>query len=148
LPDDLVVTDGWVVPAAELSERFSRSSGPVLAGHDGEHAVDEPARQPVEDAGAHPVRHGARPGQVDRQLDPGVGRVDALAARAGRAREPLGQLGGGNDPVVGDFEVVGHPSTLGETAGGSGEADPAGVSSTRRSVGRAAGGLLRSRGTF
>jgi ribosome-associated protein len=28
LPDDLVVTDGWVVPAAELSERFSRSSGP------------------------------------------------------------------------------------------------------------------------
>jgi ribosome-associated protein len=26
--DDLVVTDGWVVPAAELSERFSRSSGP------------------------------------------------------------------------------------------------------------------------
>jgi ribosome-associated protein len=26
--DDLVVSDGWVVPAAELSERFSRSSGP------------------------------------------------------------------------------------------------------------------------
>jgi ribosome-associated protein len=25
---DLVVGDGWVVPAAELSERFSRSSGP------------------------------------------------------------------------------------------------------------------------
>ena len=28
MPDDLVVTDGWAVPAAELSERFSRSSGP------------------------------------------------------------------------------------------------------------------------
>jgi ribosome-associated protein len=28
LPDDLVVTDGWRIPAAELSERFSRSSGP------------------------------------------------------------------------------------------------------------------------
>ena len=28
MSDDLVVTDGWVVPAAELSERFSRSSGP------------------------------------------------------------------------------------------------------------------------
>jgi ribosome-associated protein len=28
LADDLVVADGWVVPAAELSERFSRSSGP------------------------------------------------------------------------------------------------------------------------
>jgi len=26
--DDLVVSDGWTVPAAELSERFSRSSGP------------------------------------------------------------------------------------------------------------------------
>jgi ribosome-associated protein len=28
VPDDLVVTDSWAVPAAELSERFSRSSGP------------------------------------------------------------------------------------------------------------------------
>jgi len=28
LADDLVVADGWVVPAAELSERFSRASGP------------------------------------------------------------------------------------------------------------------------
>jgi len=26
--DDLEVADGWVIPAAELSERFSRSSGP------------------------------------------------------------------------------------------------------------------------
>ena len=26
--DDLEVTPGWVIPAAELSERFSRSSGP------------------------------------------------------------------------------------------------------------------------
>jgi len=26
--DDLVVTSSWTVPAAELSERFSRSSGP------------------------------------------------------------------------------------------------------------------------
>jgi len=28
LPDDLVVTGAWTVPDAELSERFSRSSGP------------------------------------------------------------------------------------------------------------------------
>lgn len=28
MPDDLQVTEAWVVPAAELSERFSRSSGP------------------------------------------------------------------------------------------------------------------------
>lgn len=28
MADDLVITDGWVLPAAELSERFSRSSGP------------------------------------------------------------------------------------------------------------------------
>jgi ribosome-associated protein len=28
LPDDLVVTGSWAVPAAELDERFSRSSGP------------------------------------------------------------------------------------------------------------------------
>jgi ribosome-associated protein len=28
LPDDLVVSDGWTVPGAALSERFSRSSGP------------------------------------------------------------------------------------------------------------------------
>ena len=28
LADDLAVATGWVIPAAELSERFSRSSGP------------------------------------------------------------------------------------------------------------------------
>ena len=28
MPDDLVVTPSWTIPAAELSERFSRSSGP------------------------------------------------------------------------------------------------------------------------
>ena len=28
MADDLEVADGWVIPAAELSERFSRSSGP------------------------------------------------------------------------------------------------------------------------
>ena len=28
MPDDLPVTGSWVVPAAELTERFSRSSGP------------------------------------------------------------------------------------------------------------------------
>jgi ribosome-associated protein len=28
VPDDLVVTDGLIIPDAELSERFSRSSGP------------------------------------------------------------------------------------------------------------------------
>ncbi len=28
MADDLEVLDGWVIPAGELSERFSRSSGP------------------------------------------------------------------------------------------------------------------------
>jgi ribosome-associated protein len=28
MADDLVVNEGWTIPAAELSERFSRSSGP------------------------------------------------------------------------------------------------------------------------
>ena len=28
MPGDLVVTRSWVIPASELSERFSRSSGP------------------------------------------------------------------------------------------------------------------------
>ncbi|QIG45540.1 aminoacyl-tRNA hydrolase [Nocardioides anomalus] len=28
MPDDLVVTDGWAIPAGDLHERFSRSSGP------------------------------------------------------------------------------------------------------------------------
>src|SRR4051794_22037032 len=28
LADELEVADGWVIPAGELSERFSRSSGP------------------------------------------------------------------------------------------------------------------------
>ena len=28
MPDDLHVVDDWVIPATELSERFSRSSGP------------------------------------------------------------------------------------------------------------------------
>jgi ribosome-associated protein len=35
--DDLVVTPGWTVPAAELSERFSRSSG---AGGQGVNTTD------------------------------------------------------------------------------------------------------------
>lgn len=28
MPDDLVITRSWTVPSADLSERFSRSSGP------------------------------------------------------------------------------------------------------------------------
>ena len=28
MADDLVVTRSWTIPAAELSQRFSRSSGP------------------------------------------------------------------------------------------------------------------------
>ena len=55
-------------------------------------------REPVQDARADPVGHGARPGEVDRQLDPRVGGVDALPTRAGRPREPLGQLPGRDRP--------------------------------------------------
>ena len=62
--------------------------------------------------GPQPVRHHVRPGHVDRELDPGVGGVDALAARPGRAREPLGQLAGRDHPAVGDLELVSHVSTL------------------------------------
>ena len=67
--------------------------GPVLAGGHGEHAVDQPAGEPLE-----------RPGRAGRSGSDGdpatskdsstrrVGGVDALAARARRPREPLGQL--------------------------------------------------------
>ena len=66
--------------------------GAVLAGRDGQHAVDQPRPEPRQ----HPLlevrRHRGRRGQVEGQLDPAVGGVDALPAGPRRAREAFAQL--------------------------------------------------------
>ena len=49
MADDLVVTRSWTVPAAELSERFSRSSGP---GGQGVNTADSRVELSVDLAGS------------------------------------------------------------------------------------------------
>ena len=67
MADDLHIADGWVVPAAELSERFSRSSGP---GGQGVNTTDSRVELSLDLA---------RPGAVPDRLR---GRVlDRLASR-------------------------------------------------------------------
>ena len=67
LADELVVADGWVIPAAELTERFSRSSGP---GGQGVNTTDSRVELSVDVT---------RPDAVPDRLRARV--VDRLAAR-------------------------------------------------------------------
>lgn len=86
----------------DLGEPLARGDpvaalGPVLGGVDRE---DGPV-QPRCEAGEEPIAllGGQRTGgsDVERELDSGVGGVDALAAGPGRPREALDEIGGGND---------------------------------------------------
>jgi ribosome-associated protein len=95
--EDLVVTQGWVIPAAELSERFSRSSGP---GGQGVNTADSRVELSVDvnRPGVVPDRLRAR--VLDRlatRLVDGVLSVTASEHRAQldnrrAARERLGDL--------------------------------------------------------
>ena len=65
--DDLPITDSWVIPAAELAERFSRSSGP---GGQGVNTTDSRVELSVDVT---------RPGVVPDRLRARV--LDRLASR-------------------------------------------------------------------
>ncbi|WP_166134454.1 alternative ribosome rescue aminoacyl-tRNA hydrolase ArfB [Nocardioides ochotonae] len=97
MPDDLPVSRSWVLPAAELTERFSRSSGP---GGQGVNTTDSRVELSVDLA-----RSGSLPESVrDRVLDRLAGRlVDGVLtvvasehrtqlANRKAARERLAQL--------------------------------------------------------
>jgi ribosome-associated protein len=82
LADDLVVADGWTIPGAELSERFSRSSGP---GGQGVNTTDSRVELSIDltRAGVVPARLRAR--VLDRlagRLVAGVLTVSASEHRA------------------------------------------------------------------
>jgi len=97
LPDDLPVSRSWVLPAAELSERFSRSSGP---GGQGVNTTDSRVELSVDVAGSASLPESLRERVLDRlagRLVDGVLTVVASEHRtqlANRkaARERLAQL--------------------------------------------------------
>jgi ribosome-associated protein len=68
LPEDLVVTGRWTVPDAELSERFSRSSGP---GGQGVNTADSRVELSYDVAGSPSLPDHLR----DRVLDRLAGRL-------------------------------------------------------------------------
>src|SRR6185312_1495866 len=82
--------------------------GTELGGRDGEHAVDQARAEAVEDAGALLLGEPLAGGQVDRELDPAVGGVHALAAGAGGAGEAPGQVPGRDRHAAADGEGPGH----------------------------------------
>jgi ribosome-associated protein len=80
--DDLEVLEGWVVPAGELSERFSRSSGP---GGQGVNTADSRVELSVDLNGPGVVPDGLRSRVLDRlasRLVDGVLTVTASEHRA------------------------------------------------------------------
>jgi ribosome-associated protein len=97
LADDLLISRSWVLPAAELSERFSRSSGP---GGQGVNTTDSRVELSVDLAGSASLPESLRERVLDRlagRLVDGVLTVVASEHRtqlANRkaARERLAQL--------------------------------------------------------
>jgi ribosome-associated protein len=87
LPDDpgrdLVVTDGWRIPAAELSERFSRSSGP---GGQGVNTADSRVELSVDLARPLVVPDRLRARVLDRLAGRLVDGVLTIAASEHRAQ--------------------------------------------------------------
>jgi ribosome-associated protein len=83
VPDDLVVTQAWVIPAGELTERFSRSSGP---GGQGVNTTDSRVELSVDltRPGAVPDRLRAR--VLDRLTTRLVDGVITIAAGEHRAQ--------------------------------------------------------------
>ena len=88
------------LPVAELRAVLGR-------GH-GEHAVDEPRREPAEHPRSlhRPERRGRR--EVETELDARVGRVHRLTARSRGAAEPPSQLALGDDDRAGHAQRAGH----------------------------------------
>ena len=69
-------------------------------GH-GDHAVDQPLREPVEHAGALHRAERRGPREVEAELHARVGGVHRLTARTGRTAEPPPQLALGDDHRTG-----------------------------------------------
>jgi ribosome-associated protein len=97
MPDDLVVSRALVVPAAELTERFSRSSGP---GGQGVNTTDSRVELSFDVAGSPSVPDHLRERMLERldnRLVDGVVTIAASEFRAQlanrqAARERLAQL--------------------------------------------------------
>ena len=97
MPDDLAVTGSWAVPAAELTERFSRSSGP---GGQGVNTADSRVELSYDVAGSPSVPEHLRARLLARLAGRLVDGVVTIAASEHRtqlanrraARERLAQL--------------------------------------------------------
>lgn len=97
MPEDLVVSRGFVVPDGELSERFSRSSGP---GGQGVNTADSRVELSYDVARSPSVPEWLRPRLLDRLGNRLVGGVLTIAASEHRtqlanrkaARERLAQV--------------------------------------------------------
>jgi ribosome-associated protein len=97
MPDDLVVTSRFVIPDGELSERFSRSSGP---GGQGVNTADSRVELSYDVAGSPSVPDHLRPRLLERLAGRLVGGVLTIAASEHRtqlanrraARERLAQV--------------------------------------------------------
>ncbi|WP_090859862.1 alternative ribosome rescue aminoacyl-tRNA hydrolase ArfB [Nocardioides lianchengensis] len=97
MPDDLVVTGSWAVPAGEMTERFSRSSGP---GGQGVNTADSRVELSYDVAGSPSVPEHLRARLLARLAGRLVDGVVTIAASEHRtqlanrraARERLAQL--------------------------------------------------------
>ncbi|BCJ58011.1 aminoacyl-tRNA hydrolase [Micromonospora endophytica] len=83
MDDGVRVTDGWVVPAAELRERFSRSSGP---GGQGVNTADSRVELSFDLAGSASVPESLRARALDRLAGRLVDGVLTIAASEHRAQ--------------------------------------------------------------
>lgn len=75
--------------------------GPVFGRVDHQDGAGQASVEPTEDALSLCLRQGTRRGDVDGELDTGVGRVDALAAGATGAREAFREIGARDDEPPG-----------------------------------------------
>ncbi|GIJ20056.1 alternative ribosome rescue aminoacyl-tRNA hydrolase ArfB [Micromonospora lutea] len=83
MDDGLRVTDRWVVPAAELRERFSRSSGP---GGQGVNTADSRVELSFDLAGSPSIPESLRTRALDRLAGRLVDGVLTIAASEHRAQ--------------------------------------------------------------
>ncbi|MEV7430996.1 alternative ribosome rescue aminoacyl-tRNA hydrolase ArfB [Nocardioides sp. NPDC092400] len=83
MPDDLVVTGRWTVPDAELSERFSRSSGP---GGQGVNTADSRVELSYDVAGSPSLPEHLRERVLARLAGRLVGGVLTIAASEHRTQ--------------------------------------------------------------
>ncbi|MFL6140926.1 MAG: alternative ribosome rescue aminoacyl-tRNA hydrolase ArfB [Labedaea sp.] len=83
MPDDLVITRSLVIPAGELRERFSRSSGP---GGQGVNTTDSRVELSFDVAGSPSVPDWLRPRLLERLANRLAGGVLTVAASEQRAQ--------------------------------------------------------------